>query len=281
MKATFMVSYRTGAGRAPGSKVLACLLAAVLLVSCGGAGTPRSRAFGRTSAGGGDGPVTYVLGGTVSGLPAGGSVVLTNNGAENLSVAANGAFQFATHYMANAGYLVAVKTQPANATCTVVNFAGLMPAAAVGSVQVVCTPYTGTLFFFDDFIRSSSSNNNTTALGNDWALLLRHGAYFQDETECNTADHVGVTGGLLTIRTTATPTLCGDFNLDGSHRQAAETWPYATGGVQWRTKNFTYGTLDVRAKIPAAATQTWPAIWLIGANCQATNVFTADVDYDT
>ncbi|MGB5264992.1 MAG: hypothetical protein WBN30_00275, partial [Polyangiales bacterium] len=39
-------------------------------------------------------PVDYSIGGTVSGLD--GTVVLLNNGADDLSVSANGAFTFAT-----------------------------------------------------------------------------------------------------------------------------------------------------------------------------------------
>jgi len=37
----------------------------------------------------------------------------------------------------------------------------------------------------------------------------------------------------------------------------------------------------VRAKFPASSTVTWPAIWLLGANCQNTNPYTADTGYST
>jgi beta-glucanase (GH16 family) len=46
----------------------------------------------------------------------------------------------------------------------------------------------------------------------------------------------------------------------------------------WRSLNFTYGTVTVRAKMPGGQ-GTWPAIWLLGSNCQATNIVTADTDY--
>jgi len=51
--------------------------------------------------------------------------------------------------------------------------------------------------------------------------------------------------------------------------------------VQWKSFNFTYGTITVRAKFLAKNAGLWPAIWLLGSNCQNTNPFTADVDYDT
>jgi hypothetical protein len=37
---------------------------------------------------------------------------------------------------------------------------------------------------------------------------------------------------------------------------------------------------DSRA-IPPQGTALWPALWLLGANCQATNIYTADVGYST
>jgi beta-glucanase (GH16 family) len=45
--------------------------------------------------------------------------------------------------------------------------------------------------------------------------------------------------------------------------------------VQWSAFNFTYGTVEFRAKM-AGGQGTWPAIWLLGANCQSTNVNSAD-----
>ena len=79
----------------------------------------------------------YTIGGTVSGLT--GSVVLTNNGADNLTVAANGSFTFATALFSGAAYSVAVATQPSGQTCAVTNAAGTVGSAAVTSVAVSCT----------------------------------------------------------------------------------------------------------------------------------------------
>lgn len=127
--------------------------------------------------------------------------------------------------------------------------------------------------FFDDFAG--------TALAPVWTTIARHGEYAQDETECNLAQQVSVADGLLSITTAAAPTACGDFNLDGTPRHAPSPWPYSTGDVQWNSLRFTYGTVTVRARFPARGTGLWPAIWLLGSNCQNTNVFTADVGYDS
>ncbi|HET7133667.1 MAG TPA: hypothetical protein VFJ95_15545, partial [Gammaproteobacteria bacterium] len=54
---------------------------------------------------------SYTIGGTVSGL-AGSGLVLRNNGGNDLTVAANGAFVFAGGLADGATYAVTVRTQP-------------------------------------------------------------------------------------------------------------------------------------------------------------------------
>ena len=74
---------------------------------------------GSASAGG---TTSFTVGGSVSGLS--GSVVLQDNGGDNLSVAANGSFTFATSLASGAAYAVTVKTNPSGQTCTVVQRVG-------------------------------------------------------------------------------------------------------------------------------------------------------------
>jgi len=96
-------------------------------VNCGGGG-----------GGGGTGP--FAIGGTVSGLAAGGSMTLQDNGTENLVVSANGAFTFKTAIAANQPYLVTVSVPPATPpqTCTVAGGSGIA-TATVNTVVVTCT----------------------------------------------------------------------------------------------------------------------------------------------
>jgi beta-glucanase (GH16 family) len=131
----------------------------------------------------------------------------------------------------------------------------------------------GTVIFFDDFTGS--------ALSPDWTVVVRHGEYAQSETECNVADAVSVANGNVNIVTSAKSANCGDFNVDGSVRHMPQAWPYTTGDIQWKSLSFTYGTVTIRAKFPDQGTGTWPALWLLGTNCQRTNPETADVGYDT
>ena len=85
---------------------------------------------------------TYTVGGTVSGLT-GTGLVLRNNGAGNLAVAANAtAFAFAAPVNAGSAYNVTVLSQPAGQTCSVSDGAGIANAA-VSNVAVSCV--TGTV----------------------------------------------------------------------------------------------------------------------------------------
>ena len=85
-------------------------------------------------------PPTYTVGGTLSGLN--GTVVLQDNGGNNLSLSTNGAFTFSTALASGAAYSVTVLTQPSGQTCTVTNGAGTINGAKVTNVTVSCTTVT-------------------------------------------------------------------------------------------------------------------------------------------
>jgi hypothetical protein len=112
---------------------LGLVLTLIVFAGCGGSGGD----------GGITGSVLYTVGGTVSGLV--GTVVLQDNGADNLSVSANGAFTFATGIADGASYIVTVKTQPSGQTCTASNNTGTIAAANVTNVSVVCAENTFTV----------------------------------------------------------------------------------------------------------------------------------------
>src|SRR6267378_2308652 len=61
---------------------------------------------------------TYSVGGSVTGLT-GGTVVLQDNGGDNLTVSADGAFTFPTKLTNSSAYNTTVLTQPSGQTCTV------------------------------------------------------------------------------------------------------------------------------------------------------------------
>lgn len=81
---------------------------------------------------------TFTIGGTLYELGAG-SVVLQDNGGDNLTLTANGSFTFPTALASGASYKVTVKTQPTGPpqVCTVTNGSGTANGD-VTNVQVAC-----------------------------------------------------------------------------------------------------------------------------------------------
>ena len=81
----------------------------------------------------------FTLGGSVSGL-VGSGLVLQNNGAGDLAVAADGSFTFPTRFATGTAYSVAVRSQPTSPsqTCTVARGSGSIASANVGDVAVTC-----------------------------------------------------------------------------------------------------------------------------------------------
>lgn len=99
-----------------------------------------------SSGGGGSTPAasTYSIGGSISGLS--GTVVLQNNGGNNLSVSANGPFVFTTKLADGAAYTVTVLTQPAGQICTASSNTGTVAGANVTSVAVTCAPISAATY---------------------------------------------------------------------------------------------------------------------------------------
>lgn len=83
---------------------------------------------------------TFTVGGTVSGLAGEGGLVLQNNGADNLTINADGTFTFATAVASGRPYNVTVLTQPSSPTqqCDIQNGSGTVAAANISNVQITC-----------------------------------------------------------------------------------------------------------------------------------------------
>lgn len=86
---------------------------------------------------------TYTIGGTIAGLA--GTVVLRNNGGDDLSRSGNGPFTFATSVAHGGAYSVMVSGQPAGQTCTVGNGSGTNVSAGVSDVTVSCSSHAPVL----------------------------------------------------------------------------------------------------------------------------------------
>jgi hypothetical protein len=90
-------------------------------------------------------PENRTIGGNVAGLT-GNGLVLQNNGTDDLSIAANGPYTFATPIVDGQGYAVTVSTQPTSPrqTCTIANASGTV-SANVTNVDVTCATNTYTI----------------------------------------------------------------------------------------------------------------------------------------
>lgn len=101
----------------------------------------------------------YSIGGTISGLS--GSVVLQDNGGDDLTATASGGFTFPTLLSTGSLYNVTVKTDPTGQTCSVSNGVGTVGSANITNVAVTCTTaISGSVT--DDFNRTDGS------LGPNW-----------------------------------------------------------------------------------------------------------------
>jgi hypothetical protein len=107
------------------------LAVSALLAACG------------DTTGGPDQPNRFVVGGTTSGLL--GTVVLRNNGGDDLTLVTSGTFTFSTPLAGGSPYAVTVHSQPAGQTCLVANGSGTIAGADVGNVLVTCATNTFTV----------------------------------------------------------------------------------------------------------------------------------------
>lgn len=79
---------------------------------------------------------SYTVGGTLSGLS--GTLVLQNNGGDNLTLTSSGSLTFATSVAHGAAYAVTVSSEPALQNCTVSNGSGTISGANISTVSVSC-----------------------------------------------------------------------------------------------------------------------------------------------
>jgi hypothetical protein len=118
---------------------------------------------------------TFTIGGNLSGRPAGTSITLEDNGGNDLTPSANGAFSFTRLVTYGSNYDVTVLVQPIGAECTVDRGSGVA-IANVTDVIIACAPipYTigGELSGLDPGSRVTLENDGTDSL-----VLTANGAF--------------------------------------------------------------------------------------------------------
>jgi hypothetical protein len=211
---------------------------------------------------------TYTISGTITPASNGAGSAMTLSGAASATTTADASGNYSFTGVSSGSYTVTPSSQTAT-------FSPTSQPVSISNGNVSGVNFTATatanVIFFDDF--------TGTSLGPAWTVISRHGEYAQNETECNIPQQVSVANSILTITAAVGPATCGDFNIDGTVRTPPASWPYITGDIQWNIRNFTYGTVTIRGKMPAQSTSLWPAFWLLGSNCQNANKFSGDTGF--
>ena len=146
-----------------------------------------------TSCGGSSAPAGFTVGGSVSGLAPGNSVVLMNNGGDALTVTSNSSFKFSTVLTGADSYNVTVARQPAGQACWENYSQGKGFVADVNNVLIEC---------------SSSESQWSFGAGTDgaspWTSLIQgpDGALYGTTTQGGDTNHGGTTAYGTVFRVT-------------------------------------------------------------------------------
>lgn len=87
----------------------------------------------------------YAVGGTVAGLTGASPLVLRNNGGDDVSITANGAFRFPTPLLTNASYQASIASQPSGNLCSLARASGTVTTSSITDIGVTCTSYRATV----------------------------------------------------------------------------------------------------------------------------------------
>lgn len=139
---------------------------------------------------------TYTVSGTLTGLNSGNTISLQNNGGNNLTRSANGAFTFSTSLVNGAPYSVSVLTQPAGQNCTVTHGSGTINSASVTNVGVACSNVV--VGAWSNFTLGTSSAGKATLTLFASEPLLVNAPFFGLEVRMNNVD---ITDDIVNIET--------------------------------------------------------------------------------
>lgn len=288
------------AGRRPGvhSRVglVAMGIATLALAACGGGGGGggSSSSGGGGGGGGGSTTTTYTIGGSVSGLT-GTGLVLQDNGGDNLSVTADGAFTFATALDSGATYNVTVATQPSGQTCTVANGTGTA-TANVTNVAVSCTSTSSGVTIGGTVSRLSGSGLVLQDNGGDNLTVSANGT-FTFKTSVATGKPYAVTVSTQPSSPTqycvvdngsGTTTSSNVTNVTVMCAQYAYTANNGDGTIDGYTINPTSGALTAIAgnpypdgTSPAAVSLSPNGMFAFSASTDGTEIYAYTIDQTT
>jgi uncharacterized repeat protein (TIGR03803 family) len=184
-------------GRLAGHTLILLLASLTALDGCGGNGASQAPAQ------------KYAVGGSVTGLAAGTSVVLSDNNSEALTLSADGTFVFSTAFASGSNYAITVSSQPSGQTCQVSNGSGTIGAANITNAAVSCANayiIGGTITGLDSATGLVLANGSDTftvpadAAGFTMPTAVANGAVFNVTVQAHpTMLNCTVTGGAGTV----------------------------------------------------------------------------------
>lgn len=135
------------------------------------------------------------IGGTVNGLATGNSIGLLDNGANNLTVTADGAFTFTQTINYGSSYNVSISTLPTGQPCTLTYGTGTVSTANVPNVNVICGPAFVGAFTATGAMASARDRHTATLLPNGKVLVAGGLVYGGTNTALNGAELFDPTTG--------------------------------------------------------------------------------------
>jgi len=202
-------------------------------------------------------PNTYSIGGSVSGLS--GSLVLLDNGIDNLTVSASGTFTFATPISSDASYAVTVLTQPAGQNCSIANGAGTVVAANVTSIVLTCLAANEWMW-----VGGSNTTDATGIYGTQGVAAAGNvpGARYYSVSWTDASGNLWLFGGAVYT--------AGGGALDYLHDLANDLWTFDSTARSWTWVSGpnTINTLESNVPGPRYSAVSWTDtsgdLWLFG-----------------
>jgi beta-glucanase (GH16 family) len=187
------------------------------------------------------------------------SASLSTGGTQQFTATVTGTTNTGVTWSATGGTISSSGLYTAPSTAGTYTVKATSVADSTKSAYATVSVQTASAYAFDD--EFSGTSLDTTA----WLAMNRPGDPANNELQCYLPANQTVAGGYLNLTAKAQTVVCSD----------GATYNYTSEMVQWKSFNFTYGTVEVRALMPGAQ-GTWPAIWLLGYNCQQTNITNPD-----
>lgn len=122
-------------------------------------------------------PDSFPISGTVTGIPAGKTAVIQNNGTDDLTLSGDGGFTFASNVFSGSGYNVTLSAVPPGVECMLANNAGTVNLMPILNVNVECKIKAG-IVLANDWSQVPGAeriaNNGIFSFNNETYMLGLH-----------------------------------------------------------------------------------------------------------